>query len=240
MSPPEKKRERLWLAAGILLTVAKLWLTRGQSVFAIGPSDHDDFLFLRLSEYLVRGEWLGPYDQLTLIKGPFYPLWIAGTFLLGLPLFLSQHLLYAGACALFTRACRPAIKSGAARFALYSLLLWNPMSFDASSMGRVLRQHIYATLGVMIFAGCAALYQRRAETFPPPVSLGAVARYLAGWSLLADAGGNPVDRTERRCSSRRLVGWRTVFFARRGPPGRKTHWRLPRLLRWRRSCSFAR
>jgi hypothetical protein len=179
MRPPEKKRERLWLAAGLLLAVAKLWLTRGQSVFAIGPSDHDDFLFLRLAEYLVRGDWLGPYDQLTLIKGPFYPLWIAGAFLLGIPLFLSQHLLYAGACALFTRACRPAIKSGGARFALYALLLWNPMSFDASSMGRVLRQHVYASLGVMIFAGCTALYQRRAETF----------RRQLPWALLLGLAG---------------------------------------------------
>jgi hypothetical protein len=179
MSPPEKKRERLWLAAGILLAATKLWLTRGQSVFAIGPSDHDDFLFLRLAEYLVRGEWLGPYDQLTLAKGPFYPLWIAGAFLLGIPLFLSQHLLYAGACALFTRACRPAIKSGAARFALYALLLWNPMSFDASCMGRVLRQHVYAPLGVMIFAGCTALYQRRTETF----------RRQLPWALLLGLAG---------------------------------------------------
>ncbi len=179
MSPPGKNRERLWLAAGILLTVVKLWLTRGQSVFAIGPSDHDDFLFLRLAEYLVRGGWLGPYDQLTLIKGPFYPLWIAGAFLLGIPLFLSQHLLYAGACALFTRACRPTLRSGAARFALYALLLWTPMSFDASSMGRVLRQHVYASLGVLIFAGCAALYQRRAEMF----------RRQLPWALLLGLAG---------------------------------------------------
>ncbi|MEO6873969.1 MAG: hypothetical protein ABI222_04020, partial [Opitutaceae bacterium] len=42
-----------------------------------------------------------------------------------------------------------------------ALLLWNPMSFDASSMGRVLRQHVYGPLALMLFAGLIALYLRR-------------------------------------------------------------------------------
>ena len=165
---------RRWFWAGVLLTVVKLWLVRGQAVYAIGPADHDDRLFLQLAEHLTRGEWLGPYNQLTLAKGPFYPLWIAFVYCLGLPLFFAQHLLYVAACAWFVRACRPAITSGAARFAMYALLLCNPMSFDASSMGRVLRQHVYGPLAVLMFAGLIALYLRRDQPL----------RRLAAWAAL--------------------------------------------------------
>ncbi|MEO6875658.1 MAG: hypothetical protein ABI222_12635, partial [Opitutaceae bacterium] len=150
-----------WFWAGVLLTLVKLWLVRGQAIYAIGPADHDDRLFLQLADHLVRGEWLGPYNQLTLAKGPFYSCWVAFVYFLGLPLFFAQHLLYAAGCAFFVRAVRPAIASGAARFAIYALLLWNPMSFDASSMGRVLRQHVYGPLALMLFAGLIALYLRR-------------------------------------------------------------------------------
>lgn len=150
-----------WFWAGVVLTLLKLWLTRGQPVFAIGPAGHDDRLFLQLAEYLVRGEWLGPYDQMTLAKGPFYSFWIATTYLLGVPLFLSQQLLYAVACALIVRAWSPAVRSAAALFALYALLLWNPMTFEASSLGRVLRQHVYTPLVLLIFASLIALYFRR-------------------------------------------------------------------------------
>ena len=154
---------RRWFWAGVLLTLVKLWLVRGQAIYAIGPADHDDRLFLQLAEHLIHGDWLGPYNQLTLAKGPFYSCWIAFVYVLGLPLFFAQHLLYAGAGALFVRACRPAIASGAARFAMYALLLCNPMSFDASSMGRVLRQQVYGPLAVMLFAALIAFYLRRAQ-----------------------------------------------------------------------------
>jgi len=163
---------RWWIWAAIALTVAKLWLTRGQAVFAIGTATHDDRLFINLANALVGGGWLGPYDQLTLAKGAFYPLWIAGVFLLGLPLGFAQQLAYAGACAAVVRALAPLVASGPARLAAYAVLLWNPMSFEASSLGRILRQHISAPLALLIFAGLIALYARRAEPF----------RRLAPWA----------------------------------------------------------
>ena len=156
---------RRWFWAGVLLTAVKLWLVRGQAIYAIGPADHDDRLFLQLAGHLTHGDWLGPYNQLTLAKGPFYSCWVAFAHLLGLPLFFAQHVLYAAACALFVRACRPAITSGAARFGIYALLLCNPMSFDASSMGRVLRQHVYGPLAVLMFAALIAFYLRRTQPF---------------------------------------------------------------------------
>ncbi len=173
MTPAPRKWLNAWLWAGIILTLFKLWLTRGQPVFAIGPAGHDDRLFVQLAEYLVQGDWLGPYDQMTLAKGPFYSFWIALVFKLGIPLFLSQQLLYAASCAVFVRAWNPAVRSSAVRFALYALLLWNPMSFEASSLGRVLRQQVYSPQVLLIFAGLIALYWRRQEPL----------RRLAPWAI---------------------------------------------------------
>ncbi len=155
---------RVWFWAGVLLTVFKLWLTRAQPIYAIGPAAHDDRLFLLIAESILNGDWLGSYNQMTLAKGPFYSLWIAGLFWAGIPLGAGVQLAYAGACALFTRACRPVIRSGFVLFALYTFLLWNPMSFEGQTLGRVVRQHIYTPLGVIILAGLVALYCRRQET----------------------------------------------------------------------------
>lgn len=152
-----------WLCLAVIMTVLKLWLTAAQPIFALAWASHDDRLFLQLAEYLCQGEWLGPYNQMTLAKGPFYSMWAAVASSIGIPLFISQHLLYAAACALVVRALRPALPSAAGAFALYALLLWNPMTFDASSLGRVLRQHVYVPLGLMIFAGLSALSYRCEE-----------------------------------------------------------------------------
>lgn len=160
----ETTRNRFWLAAALLLIAIKIWFTRGQGVYAIGSAGLDDRLFLELAQHLVHGDWLGPYSVLTLAKGPAYPLFIAAAFLIGIPLFVAQHLLYAGGCLAFTRALFPAIRSHVARFLIFALLLCNPMTFDAPGMGRVLRQHIYGPLALMIFAGLIALYLRREKS----------------------------------------------------------------------------
>jgi len=220
MMPEPARSGRAWFWAAVALTAAKLWLTRGQAVFAIGSAGYDDLLFVRLAEHLAHGEWLGPYDPLTLAKGPFYSLWIAVAFWLGVPLFLSQHLLYAAACALFTRACRPAIGRPGLRLALYALLLWNPMTFEAASMGRVLRQHVYGPLVLLLFAGLIALHLRRAERWrrlaPWAAMLGfsAAAFWLTReesvWlvpslALLAGAGLVAAGRTSREALRRNLA-----------------------------------
>lgn len=151
---------RWWLWLGLGLTLFKLWLTRAQPIFAIGNATLDDRLFLELARSLVCGEWLGPYDETTLAKGPAYPLFIALVFYLGLPLGLAQQALYAGACALFARACRPVLSAGAC-CGVYLFLLWNPMSYEAATLGRIMRQHLATPLGIIMFAGLVALYLRR-------------------------------------------------------------------------------
>ena len=180
MSAAPAWRSRVWLAVALLLTGYKLWLTRGAGLNAIGATPQDDRLYLELAHHLIHGSWLGQYNELTLAHGPFYPLFIATVFGIGLPLMLAQQAFYAIACAWFTCALRPAIASAGARCAIYLLLLWNPMTFDAATMGRVLRQHVYTPLGLMIVASFSALYLRR--DLP--------ARKQAAWAaLLGLAGG---------------------------------------------------
>ncbi len=74
---------------------------------------------------------------------------------------LGVQLAYAEACA----ALRPRVlarpsRSGAVLLAIYALLLWNPMSFEAPTMGRVIRQQIYTPLALAVIAGLVALYRR--------------------------------------------------------------------------------
>lgn len=184
----DTNRQRLWLVAAGLLTALKLWLTRGQGVYAIGSAGLDDRLFVELAQHLVHGEWLGPYNVLTLAKGPAYPLFIAASFLIGLPLFAAQYLFYATACLAFVAALRPAVRSAGLRFAAFALLMVNPMTFDAPGMGRVLRQQIYGPLALLIIAGLVALYLRRDQNW----------RRNLSWALLlgAAAGAFYLTREE--------------------------------------------
>ena len=70
----------IWLRAGYL--PAGVW------------GGHDDALFLKLARNLGQGRWLGPYDQLTMAKGPFFPVFLLFGKASGLPLKLVEHIFY--------------------------------------------------------------------------------------------------------------------------------------------------
>jgi hypothetical protein len=160
---PPRPASRGWWWAALALTAAKLWLVAGQRIFAIGPAFHDDLLFVRLASHLVDGNWLGPYNQFTLAKGPMYSFFIALAFQLSVPLLLAQQVLYAAACGVMVRSLRPWLRTGGALFALYAVLLWNPMSFEAENLGRVMRQHVYTPLALLCVAGLVTWFARRRE-----------------------------------------------------------------------------
>jgi len=150
----------VWLAF-IILALIKLWLIGGQTLTAWGGNVHDDRLFINLANTLLKGEWLGSYNNLTLAKGAFYPFWIAVTFLLGIPLMLGQHLLYIAACVIFTVAVRPILPRPVMLLIIYTILLFNPVSYTDGPMTRVLREGIYPALTVLVAAGALGLLARQ-------------------------------------------------------------------------------
>ena len=160
-------RHRLYLIrAGFLaLAFVKLFLITGQARYAIGPAVHDDALFVRLASHLAKGEWLGPYDSFTLIKGVGYPLWIAGNSFLPLPLYVAEHLFYIAACLVFVSAIRPIIPAAMA-LVLFGLLLFNPFTTGVASL-RFIRESIYPSQALLFAAFMSGLLARATTSSKP-------------------------------------------------------------------------
>jgi len=137
-------------AAGMILL--KLWLVSAQPITAMGWATLDDRLFLNLAHGLLAGTWLGPFNELTLAKVCFYPIWIALVVRLGIPLLLSQHLLYLLAVLAVIGAVRP-MGYGPWRLLLLGAVLWfNPGTYTAQVL-RVVREGIYPALTLLVIAG---------------------------------------------------------------------------------------
>jgi hypothetical protein len=160
-----------WIA--VVAVLLKFYLVAAQPVVAIGGAGHDDRLYLELAEHLLRGDWLGPYNQFTLMKGPMFSLFIAASFLAGLPLPFALHLLYLAGCGLLTRALRPLLTRAAA-LGVFLLLWWNPMTYEQVVLGRVLRQNFYTPVTLLFLAGAIALTTRQAATRTVRLAWGAL------------------------------------------------------------------
>jgi hypothetical protein len=153
----------MWAAAA--LAVLKLSLLRAQPIYAIGNAIHDDQLFLKLGRFIADGQWLGPYDNLTLAKGPVYSAFVALNYYVGLPLRFTEELVYVGACALAVRALRPLALAGWARLLIFATLLANPFTYEGLQMTRILRQHLTAPFALVVCAALIALVLRRERNF---------------------------------------------------------------------------
>jgi hypothetical protein len=148
----EEGWRRAWLAALALLTLAKLWLDSALRIKAEPSQAWDDGLYVRLAQSLLSGDWLGPYDQFTLIKSPLYPAWLALVHGLGVPLLLAQSALYAGVGLVLIRELRRAGMSRIPLLLLYGIYLFNPMVEV-----RVLREGAYTSLLVLLLAALLRL-----------------------------------------------------------------------------------
>ncbi len=133
----------------LLIAAFSIWIRTGFPVFAMPYMLHDDDLFIRLARYLEAGQWLGPYDNLTLAKGMFYPLFIVIAFWTSVPLKIAEQGVYLVVSALTAGVIRRQASNSRLSLILFALLALNPVPWNVS-LARVLRQGLYMSLSFAI------------------------------------------------------------------------------------------
>lgn len=138
------------------VAAASLWLKSGFPSYAMASAALDDALFVKQARALLGGQWLGPFDQTTLAKGVFFPLFAAVAHWLALPLPVAEQAAWLGAAALAARLLGRL--SGAPWLALtsFAVLAFDPVVWD-QSFARVLRDGLYMTLSLLTFTLAAGL-----------------------------------------------------------------------------------
>jgi hypothetical protein len=161
LSPTIRKNALLIFC--ILLVAFKLWLALSLRLRANGTALADDYLFVTHAQSIIAGEWLGAYDHRTLVKGPFYSVFIALCFYAGVPLLFAQQLLHAFAVGIFAIAIRPIVQSRIWLTICFGLVLFDPYLFSFSAI-RVLREGIYPSLTLLVLAcSIALIFRTRCE-----------------------------------------------------------------------------
>lgn len=151
----------------------------------LSSAGSDDGLFMTLGMRLAAGQWLGPYNELTLAKGPGFPAFLALSNLFGTPYPLALASLHA-ACASFAAivAARRA-RSAWAGVAMLAALLLIPIFYDGEML-RVFREPFYTALTVALVSAAIAL---ATGGFGRPGPMAVLAGLLGGWFWLTREEG---------------------------------------------------
>ena len=154
-----KKADSIFTGIFFTLVILRIYLITGiPKLLIYGP--HDDLFFAKAAHYIIHGEWMGPYNQLTLIKTPFYSFFMILSFFTGLPLFLNETFFYIGACIVLYYAFTPLIENRWWRLLLFAFISYCPVSLATVWNLRVYREFVYLSLTLYIISFSIGLFLR--------------------------------------------------------------------------------
>jgi hypothetical protein len=135
------------IAVGSLVSLLLRWMIPLNPI-ALDVGLFDGGLFERLAVSLTNDDWLGPFDQLTLVKGPAYPAFIAGTHRLGIPLQVGHQITYLMAALALAACVRLVTRNMIAATVVYLIVAFDPAHFSATS-AQVIRDEWYSGLSLL-------------------------------------------------------------------------------------------
>lgn len=155
MSVAPDARSIPWFPAAIAAVLfISLSLHLPLSLFTV--AGHDDALFWRLADSIATTGWLGPYDQLTLAKGPGFSFLLAVNHWLGTPITLLLALTQLVCAFVLVRELRA---WGMGRH--LALVTWLVVVFQPACLpSRVMRDFFYQALTLVVVAGFLFLVRR--------------------------------------------------------------------------------
>ncbi|WP_159721126.1 hypothetical protein [Enterococcus sp. CSURQ0835] len=144
-------------------TGVRFYLALHASYYLAADASFDDQLFLNYCTHLLKGEWLGPYNNTTLAKGISY----AGFMYLGNELHLPYPWLLgsvnfaasvAASCAFYAVYKRRWVQG-----VVYLFFLYSPLTLTAEYATRIYRNALVGSTVTFLIAGMIGLYATRAS-----------------------------------------------------------------------------
>jgi hypothetical protein len=134
-------------------------------MWASTGAGYDDSLFVAHANALLHHQWLGPFTNLTLFKGPAYPFFLALSHVAGLPILISQQLLHLLAAAVAGYTLSRLTSRTALGLGAFTIVALDP-SFLGVFAGHPGRDSFYTSVCLLLFsmtalAGTAAWPRRR-------------------------------------------------------------------------------
>lgn len=127
------------------LILIRVFLIGNTPPFIVGPAGHDDGLFVKLAWEIAAGHWLGAFNELTLIKGPFFSVFLAFNHYLGLPYLLTLHFIYISVCLYILNLLKSLNLQPVIQILFFAILLFNPVLFSIDGL-RITRDSFYMCL----------------------------------------------------------------------------------------------
>ena len=145
----------------VILAVIKQLLVAKLPLLAIPVDKYDDGWMMKLGYFIANHNWLGKFDEITLMKELTGPIYLAICSKLGLSFIGTTTFLYSLGCLIFVYSIESIFKKKWPLLIIYSVLLFNPVSYASWTLQRVYRCGLTIIEVLVLFGSYFALYLKR-------------------------------------------------------------------------------
>lgn len=143
-----------------LIVILRLIVAAAIPSYILAFAMHDDAWCVNAADSLLRGQWLGTYDQYTLIKGIAAPLLMSISRVLRIPFMLANEFLYIGASLFFIWSISFFRRHRWMSLCPLLVLFFNPLSYSLLTWQRVYRCGMPLWELLIVFGGWIALLHK--------------------------------------------------------------------------------
>lgn len=154
-------KRTVFLFVLIAIILLKQVIVSNLPIYVLAYAKQDDALMVEMAKNILEGKWLGEYNELTLTKGVMFPLFLCIANILGINYISFQTLFHSIACLIFIYGIKDLIKSKKWLIAIFTILVFNPLSFATDTLSRVYRNGITISQVLIIFGSYIGLYMNR-------------------------------------------------------------------------------
>jgi hypothetical protein len=133
----------------LFLCIFRLWLIWGIPKLQL-YAPHDDQYFVKIATYISQGLWLGPYDNFTIIKVPFYAFFLILASKIPFPLLATETILYIFSSLICLLAISPISHNPWINLFWFTCILFCPVSLTTDFVLRVYREFVNLSLSLLV------------------------------------------------------------------------------------------
>ena len=163
LSKMSEKIDKYFWVFVIVIGLVQVTLIGEMTIYQRGYSVHDDILMIDYAENILEGDYLGEYNNKTLLKRISYPLFISLCKVMNIPYLTGLGLFWMISAIFFILAIRKAITNKKILLAMYIFILFNPVMYSFKWAQSMYRNSIIAPSVLLVLAMLVGMYYSRNE-----------------------------------------------------------------------------
>ena len=143
-----------------IITLFRVLVAMKIPLFLQADAYYDDYLYVLYSKSLLRFQWLGSFNELTLAKGCSFSFFMLFNYIFGIPYSFALIITYIFSIAIFLKTIKRIICNKYFLFFTYIYLLFSPVMLHAENIQKVYRGGLLISFSLLVISGVIGIYTR--------------------------------------------------------------------------------